>query len=711
MLGLMAEIKQRLWLRSTSTALVSGVLVASVWLPPHRPWALGFAFVPLFVSWIRAERWQDILVPGLLTQWLVSAIAFSWIGPAVRVYHDLSLTASVGVWLGAAAVTNLHLPLIGLAWWAAVRRYQLSPAPASCLLACGWVGFSQFYPTFVPFDYGYPWLWSELPIQHLADLIGFRGLAIVTMLLNAWIAYAVCSSKRRQRLRLIAGAAGLAAGTNLFGLLHGAQWEEPDASLRVALIQPSFSIEDTLRAHRDQQVDARRVLSLLNQSKGHQADEPADLWVWPESSIITPVAAPGSKPFEAWLSSLLATPSVPILTGMHWATGPRSIHNSAVLFDRKGQVHSAYHKRNLFPFGEYIPFFEGANAARVHYEPGTSSDGGTVDLEGVRLGLSICFEGLFPEHFRRSADRGAQVFVNLSNDQAFGNTAERYQHFYMTRARAIEFRRPVVRAALNGVSAAIGHDGAILASGDMDQVWAATVRLPYFSSQKATFYQRFGYLFEHASALVTLLSLGLLELRRSSGRTSLQHAEAAPAAKKARRTPRPASEPSSKVAFEDLRAASRDRLTTIACVALTLVGIGQALGRALGWPYLEVGSLLTAASPFPLVFGSIRGHEYWASEHQLDLRLGDGTEITRRITHETFGSLPGPHREHVFLAVPFMAPPASPAGIWRGILTWGLCDSGPISIAEGLPAPVHSAVLRSVDRTGSSYARSIQCRM
>jgi apolipoprotein N-acyltransferase len=60
--------------------------------------------------------------------------------------------------------------------------------------------------------------------------------------------------------------------------------------------------------------------------------------------------------------------------------------------------------------------------------------------------------------------RSATLLVNVTNDAWFRRSSARYQHLQISRMRAMEAGRPMVRAANDGVSAIIGHRGEILTS-------------------------------------------------------------------------------------------------------------------------------------------------------------------------------------------------------------------------------------------------------
>ena len=63
--------------------------------------------------------------------------------------------------------------------------------------------------------------------------------------------------------------------------------------------------------------------------------------------------------------------------------------------------------------------------------------------------------------------RGADLLVNLTNDAWFGKTSAPYHHLSMAVMRAVENRRPLLRAANTGFSAVIQPQGKIVAMSDL----------------------------------------------------------------------------------------------------------------------------------------------------------------------------------------------------------------------------------------------------
>ena len=76
--------------------------------------------------------------------------------------------------------------------------------------------------------------------------------------------------------------------------------------------------------------------------------------------------------------------------------------------------------------------------------------------------MSICFEIVFPGEVAARVRDGATVLVTITNDAWYGDTSAPWQHFRAARFRAAENRRPLIRAALTGVSAFISPRGEVV---------------------------------------------------------------------------------------------------------------------------------------------------------------------------------------------------------------------------------------------------------
>jgi apolipoprotein N-acyltransferase len=184
-----------------------------------------------------------------------------------------------------------------------------------------------------------------------------------------------------------------------------------------------------------------------------------DLLVWPENAL--PVLLPANAHLvEDVLESLPARPARLLMGAPRSARDrPGVVFNSAMLFDAAGRPLDAHDKVHLVPFTEYLPVpFSALDSGRSWLAAGASPR--TLELEqGVRLGPLVCYEMLFAGLARELVAEGAGFLVNLSNDGWFGGTAGAEQHLAAAVLRAIELRRPVLRATSDGITVAIDAGG------------------------------------------------------------------------------------------------------------------------------------------------------------------------------------------------------------------------------------------------------------
>jgi apolipoprotein N-acyltransferase len=144
--------------------------------------------------------------------------------------------------------------------------------------------------------------------------------------------------------------------------------------------------------------------------------------------------------------------------------------NSAIGLEPGAPVYR-FDKHHLVPFGEFIPplfrwFTDLMNIPLGDFNRGPLGQP-TFDWHGQRLAPNICYEDLFGEelavHFIDAA-RAPTILVNMSNIGWFGDTVAIDQHLQISRMRALEFRRPMIRATNTGATAIIDHRGRVLRS-------------------------------------------------------------------------------------------------------------------------------------------------------------------------------------------------------------------------------------------------------
>jgi apolipoprotein N-acyltransferase len=132
-----------------------------------------------------------------------------------------------------------------------------------------------------------------------------------------------------------------------------------------------------------------------------------------------------------------------------------------------------------------------------------------------KLGTFICYESIFPDEIRQSADQGAQVFVNISNDGWYGDSGAYAQHLKQARMRAIENARWLLRDTNTGVTASIDPYGRVVQSAP--RKIRTALRADYALVNDTTFYTRHGDWLGYACAIISLGAI-LFSLIPAKGR-------------------------------------------------------------------------------------------------------------------------------------------------------------------------------------------------
>lgn len=133
--------------------------------------------------------------------------------------------------------------------------------------------------------------------------------------------------------------------------------------------------------------------------------------------------------------------------------------NSVGLYTDQGL--KIYDKVHLVPFGEFIPGDKLIPTLQKLAPVGSCTPGKleTLNFEGHKLGVAICYEDTDSSQVRRLAEMGAELLVFVTNDSWFSKSVEAEQHASAAIARALETGLEVVRVGNSGVSGTITPDG------------------------------------------------------------------------------------------------------------------------------------------------------------------------------------------------------------------------------------------------------------
>ena len=487
-------------LRPWFLSVASGLLLVAAF----PKWNLGFlawvALVPLLLVLERATSVRAAFGLGYLCGAVFFAGTIYWVRLVMLEYGGLGQAAAAGVLLLFAAVLACFFGA-----FAALARLLLALPERHILwgLPALWVGVELLRAHLFT---GFPWLLlgyalaDHLLLAQLAQLGGVYLLSFVVAMFNTGILLVARKPNRRRGMVLAAAFFVQAAASLGGGLLPKPEAPETAYLLQAqASLAEEWSVPAVYKLLADLEV---RVLAAYarNQSR-------SGLVLWPE---IPASFYYHEDPLLRERLHRLArlTQSHHLVNVVAFADAERKEPlNSAVLISPAGEFLGQYDKIHLVPFGEYVPlkklfFFAGKLTAEVgDFVPGTRP----VPLgEHHPLAALICYEGIFPDLVRQFSASGAELLVNLSNDSWYGDSAARYQLLLMSRLRAIENGRWLLRATNTGITAIVDPYGRVQTFAP-DQRAAFTGRFGYLGGR--TPYVAFGHWFP---VLAAAAALGLL---------------------------------------------------------------------------------------------------------------------------------------------------------------------------------------------------------
>lgn len=446
-------------LRALTLPGISGI---ALWLsfPDLSFFPLAWLALVPFLEFCCSEK----SIRHLLVGHLVIGVSYFggtlyWIPNVLTEYGKLDAFLSAGVFgLLILTQTVFLLPFTVLTALTArvSTRSALWAAPGFWIL-------TELLRTHFPFG-GFPWAslgYSQLPYLWIVQIADLGSVHLVSFLLV--LASSAALALWKWRSWSYAGVfLSLFVAANLYGAYRVEVWDpEGTESLRAGLVQGVIELSAPKEHY------AERYFEALPRYFDQAIARGARLVIFPEAQ--NPYFFPDDFYFRTfWERRVKAADAFLLFNSASFdESGVPGYFNSAHLLDREGRAVYRYDKNHLVPFGEYLPWagilgFAEALVAEVSgFKAGKASETGTLD--GLKFGALICYEAIFPELSREAVNNGANILVNLTNDGWFGRTGAPSQHLQMAAFRCIENRKPMLRAANSGYSAAIDTKGVVQA--------------------------------------------------------------------------------------------------------------------------------------------------------------------------------------------------------------------------------------------------------
>ena len=498
------------------------------------------ALIPVFMV-IRNTTWRCVWFHGFL----FGLVYYFFFNYWLKGFHALAIVIAPVIKGGEMLLLFLALKAIDEAF--PKKGYILKGAvwAAYAYLAENW--FAGYpYGNIVYALYPYPVLYQ------IADITGIWGIICLMVFPQAaaadYLYPWVMGKKESFRLWLksnlipLINWALLSVASIIYGIFSLAYWEDrtPSSTMRVACVQHN---------HDSWKGGYNTYRSNFNNLKRYTTESlvtDPDLVIWSETAFVPSVAwhttydAEGTVwedihdltiDFVEYAESI----GVPLLTG-----NPKSViadpslppydedgnknsveYNTVILF-QDGEIKGEYIKQHLVPFTEHFPYekqlpwlYNLLKAMDYNWWiPGTEPT--VFDLNGVHFSTPICYEDAFGVLNAEYVASGAEVIINMTNDNWSKKPSAEWQHAEIAAFRSVETRKAMVRGTNSGITCLIVPTGEIQDPMKPFSMGTHTYEVPVYSQSDYgnTFYVEHIDLFAKIAIGVSIAALAYWLIRK-----------------------------------------------------------------------------------------------------------------------------------------------------------------------------------------------------
>ena len=479
---------------------------APVWWP-QPGWPIPLLQLGAMAAWLRlvmtASSVRGAMAIGWVfgTSWLLGV--FWWLHVSMSTFGGLSnVVAALAVWALAAVLAAYVVIVSALIW----QFSHVNKKFVAIVFACLWALSEWVRGTWLT---GFPW--GAVGYAHvdslgwLAPWVGVYGMSAVAAGLAAWWAMSWSMRGRRAVTVTLCVIGVCMAGPHMDKLAP--EWTQSTGNTHVVLLQGNIAQDQKF----DTFTGVEQALDWYGPRLwGRAATEPAidgrgwtagTLVVAPETAVPLLPQTIEMRRWHGWLTALAAGQHA-MMTGLPlgsaaqgysnsvWGLTPQSADAALKALDQGLLPHEwpqlnvqleqeppksghpmiyRYDKHHLVPFGEFVPPFFRWFVDLMRIPLGDFNRGAvgqsSFEWAGQRFAPHICYEDLFGEELAQSflnPSRAPTVLVNVSNLAWFGNTVALDQHLHISRLRAKELARPLVRATNTGATVMVDHRGRVI---------------------------------------------------------------------------------------------------------------------------------------------------------------------------------------------------------------------------------------------------------
>lgn len=487
------------------------------------------ALIPLFMV-IRNTTWPLVAPYGFFYGFVFYLLFNYWL----KSFHPLAI---------------LIVPIIKggemlLLFPALKASMSLLKKKSYILEAVIWVAYAYLSQSwFAGYPYGtiaYALYGYDVLIQ-IADITGIWGIIFMMVFPQSFIATYLLSYMKGEKEGLKAIArkniiplsiyALLLILTLTYGIIKNAEWDnkEADKTIRIAAVQHNHdSWQGGITTY-------RRNFNNLKRYTLESLSENPDMVIWSETAFVPSIEWNQLYDYEGNHENRVLTLefldfakslSVPLLTGnadgepIYPDQGPvledgsqnRKDYNAVVLFD-DNQIVQKYRKQHLVPFTEHFPYEKQLpwlyNLLLANdynwWEKGDESV--VFSACGVNFSTPICFEDVFGYLNAEFVDAGADLIINMTNDNWSKSEIAARQHANIAAFRSIETRKTMLRGTNSGLTCLITPAGDITEEMSMFTMGYHIYTVPVYESEADTFYVEHIDLFARIAVWASAITL------------------------------------------------------------------------------------------------------------------------------------------------------------------------------------------------------------
>ncbi len=432
-------------------ALAGGVLSVAGFAPVGAAPLPFVTLAGLLLLWRRTAAPREAAWIGFAFGAGLFGAGVSWVYVSL---HDFGMMPAPLAVLGTFAFCAILAVYPAAAGWCFARLQLGSLSSALLAFPALWTLFEWLRGWIFT---GVPWLafgygQVDSPLAGFAPVVGIYGVSFVTALCAGLLVIVISGSGRAR----LAGGFALACAFGLGQLLRQVDWTSPQgAPFKVALLQGNIP--------QDLKFQADRYAATLAIYKRLIEASQARLIVLPETAIprFLDAVDPG---YLKDIARIAAERHADILIGVPIRDRENRYFNSVL--SAGASPSQRYDKSHLVPFGEFVPFGFGWIVKTLAIPLSDFSLGPKnpkpLVLAGQLVAPNICWEDAFGEEIIRQLPE-ATLLVNISNVAWFGDSLAPAQHLQISRMRALETGRTMLRATNTGMTAIIDPRGRVVA--------------------------------------------------------------------------------------------------------------------------------------------------------------------------------------------------------------------------------------------------------